>query len=202
MIKVFYGEDRVRAKAEITKLLGDDYEVLEGNNLTEYDLPSIFSGASLFATNRKILINDFTANKEIYEKLPDYINTTHQIILFETKVDKRTTTYKTLKDQIEFKEFALPEDLGAKLIFDIYRTAKTNGKKAVADLRKIELNQDPVKFVGLLTSQAVKDFTARPTGTKERRALKELSKLDILMKTTSLQPWLLVESFLLQVSQF
>ncbi len=202
MIKVFYGDDRVKAKAEITKLLGNDYEVLEGNNLTKFDLPSIFSGASLFSDKRQILINDFTANKEIYEDLINFINTPHDIILFETKIDKRTATYKTLKDQIEFKEFSLPEDPNTKLIFDIYRTAKTNGKKAVADLRKIEPNQNPVKFVGLLTSQAIKDFTARPNGAKEKRVLKELSKLDILMKTTSCQPWLLVESFLLQVSLF
>ena len=121
--------------------------------------------------------------------------------MFETKIDKRTSTYKTLEKKIEFKEFKLPEDTNAKIVFDIYNIAKTDGKKAVTILKDLELNQDPVKFVGLLTFQAIKDFNSRQ-GTKERRALKELSKLDILMKTTSFQPWLLIESFLLQVSTF
>lgn len=201
MIRVFYGDDRVRAKAEITKILGSDYEVLEGTNLTITDLPSIFSGASLFSDQRRILINDFTVNKALYDRLLDYIDTRHEVILFETKIDKRTSTYKTLEKKIEFKEFKLPEDTNAKIVFDIYNIAKTDGKKAVTILKNLELNQDPVKFVGLLTFQAIKDFNSRQ-GTKERRALKELSKLDILMKTTSFQPWLLIESFLLQVSTF
>ena len=46
-------------------------------------------------------------------------------------------------------------------------------------------------------------FAAEPyRGIKEKRALKELSDLDIKLKTTSFQPWLLIESFLLRLSSF
>ena len=199
MIKVFYGDDRVKAKQEIDKLLGKDYEVVEGADLTEQDLPSIFKGASLFAEKRSILIRDLTSNKSAYELLPDYLDTPHDIVIFEIKLDKRSTTYKELKDKIEFREFALPQDKNFSLVFDIYKTAKRDGKKAVELLRKIKQDQDPMMFFGLLVSQAIKDFSTHQ-GSKEKRALKELSKLDILMKTTSSQPWLLIESFLLQVS--
>lgn len=199
MIKVFYGDDRVKAKQEIDKFLGKDYEVVEGADLTGQDLPSIFKGASLFAEKRSILIRDLTSNKSAYELLPDYLDTPHNIVIFEIKLDKRSTTYKELKDKIEFREFALPQDKNFSLVFDIYKTAKRDGKKAVELLRKIEQDQDPMMFFGLLVSQAIKDFSAHQ-GSKEKRALKELSKLDILMKTTSSQPWLLIESFLLQVS--
>ena len=179
MIKVFYGDDRVRAKAEITKFLGTkDYEIIEGADLTPADLPSIFLGNSLFTDTRAILIRDFTANRPVYEKLPEYLNTPHQIAILDAKIDKRSATYKFLKDQIEFQEFTLPKNPNLNLVFGIYRTAKHDGEKAVKMLEKIQAEEDPIMFCGLLISQALKDFN----------------------KSTSLQPWLLVQSFLLRLS--
>lgn len=200
MIKVFYGDDRVRAKAEITKFLGTkDYEIIEGADLAPADLPSIFLGNSLFTDTRAILIRDFTANRPVYEKLPEYLNTPHQIAILDAKIDKRSATYKSLKDQIEFQEFTLPKNPNLNLVFDIYRTAKHDGEKAVKMLEKIQAEEDPIMFCGLLISQALKDFKNKQ-GTKEKRVLKELSKLDLDLKSTSLQPWLLVQSFLLRLS--
>lgn len=200
MIKVFYGDDRVRAKAEITKFLGTkDYEIIEGADLAPADLPSIFLGNSLFTDTRAILIRDFTANRPVYEKLPEYLNTSHQIAILDVKIDKRSATYKSLKDQIEFQEFTLPKNPNLNLVFDIYRTAKHDGEKAVKMLEKIQAEEDPIMFCGLLISQALKDFKNKQ-GTKEKRVLRELSKLDLDMKSTSLQPWLLVQSFLLRLS--
>ena len=199
MIKVFYGEDRVKAKQEIEKLLGKEYEVIDASDLTDQDLPTIFLGASLFAEKRKILIRDLFTNKPAAEKLLNFLNTPHDIIILELKLDKRSVAYKELKDQLEFKEFKLPENKNFGVVFDIYSTAKRDGKKAITMLESIKQEQDPMMFFGLLVSQAVKDFS-RNQGTKEKRVLKELSKLDILMKTTTSQPWLLIESFLLQVS--
>lgn len=200
MIKIFYGDDRVRAKAEIIKFLNTkDYEIIEGADLAPADLPSIFLGNSLFASTRAILVRDFTTNKPAYEKLPEYLNTPHQIAILDAKIDKRSATYKTLKDQIEFQEFTLPKNPNFNLVFDIYRTAKRDGKKAVKMLEKIQSEEDPIMFCGLLISQALKDFNQKQ-GTKEKRVLRELSKLDLDMKSTSLQPWLLVQSFLLRLS--
>ncbi len=200
MIKVFYGDDRVRAKAEITKFLGTkDYEIIEGADLAPADLPSIFLGNSLFTDTRAILIRDFTANRPVYEKLPEYLNTPHQIAILDAKIDKRSATYKSLKDQIEFQEFTLPKNPNLNLVFGIYRTAKHDGEKAVKMLEKIQAEEDSIMFCGLLISQALKDFNQKQ-GTKEKRVLKELSKLDLDLKSTSLQPWLLVQSFLLRLS--
>ena len=66
-------------------------------------------------------------------------------------------------------------------------------------LATIQGAEDPVKFAGLLNSQALKDY-AKHQGTKEKRVLQELSKLDLELKSTSIQPWLLVQSFLLRLS--
>ena len=198
MIKVFYGDDRVRAGQEIKRLLGSDHETIDGETITPADLPTIFYGTSLLTNSRHILIRDLTANKPVYEQLEKYLDTPHNIILLETKLDKRTATYKALKDKLEFKEFKLSENQDAKIIFDIYRTAKTDGLRAVKMLEGVKPTEDPIKFTGLLISQAIKDFTARQ-GSKEKNTLKALATLDLQMKSTKIDPWLLVESFLLEL---
>ena len=201
MIRIFYGENRVKAKEEIRKILGENYEVLEGAEILVADMSSIFMGGSLFCDKRSILIKDLGENKEVFDELPKYLESPHEIILFESKLDKRTVTYKAIKDKVEIKEFADLKKPEFNLVFDIYNTAKRDGKRAVQMLEKIENEQDPFMFLGLLASQAIKDFEMRQ-GTKEKRALRELSKLDNLMKSTSLQPFSLLKSFLLQVSSW
>lgn len=201
MIKVFYGDDRVKAKQAIDKYLGQDYEVIDCAELNPSDLPTIFLGNSLFATTRNILLRDFTANKSVYELLPDYLDTPHNIALLELKLDKRSATYKELKDKISFEEFTLPKNQNFSVVFDIYRTAKRDGKRAVSMLKSIEQTEDPIMFFGLLVSQALKDFDSKP-GKKEKQIIKELAKVDLQMKTTKVEPWLLVESFLIRLSSF
>lgn len=198
MIKIFTGEDRVRANQEVARELGSDYEVIEGADLTVADLASVFRGASLFSEERKILIRDVSGNKVVFDELVNYIDTSHQVIILELKLDKRASAYKLLKDKVEIKEFALKKNQNFGVVFDIYREAKRDGKKAVLMLEKIKQDEDPIQFVGLMVSQALKDYARNP-GVKEKRALKELSKLDLEMKTTSYQPWLLVSSFLLRL---
>lgn len=199
MIKIFTGDDRIRAKKAITEFLGDDYELFDAANLEPSDLPNIFFGTSLFGTERRIVIRDLSENKPVFEKLLDYLDTPHKIALFEARIDKRSSVYKQLKDKIEIREYTLPKNLDYRMVFDIYKTAKKDGKKAVAMLEKIKINEDPISFAGLLNSQAIKDFAAKP-GAKEKKTLKELSNLDLNLKNSKLNPWLLIESFLLQLS--
>ena len=200
MIRIFTGDDRVRASQEIKRLLGENYEVIDCADLTKKDLPLIFKGTTIFDAKRRILLRDFTANSTIYEELPNYLDTPHDIILLEAKLDKRTATYKDIKDRIEIKEFTLPPKTDFRQIFNIYSTAKRDGKKAVAMLRKIETDEDPIRFTGLLISQALKDFNSRQTA-KEKQILKNLAKLDLDEKSSQIDPWLLVEAFLLNMSE-
>ena len=200
MIRIFSGDDRVRISAEVKKVLGEGYEVFEGGELTLNDLPSLFFGTSLLFEKRKILIKAFSENKEAFEKIVDYLETEHEVVVWETKLDKRTATYKELKKKgILLQEFKAPEKTNTTIVFNIFDTAFRDGKRAVKMLEQIENEQDPYMFFGLLTTQALKKFEMRQ-GEKEKRVLRELSKLDKKMKTTSIQPWTLVKSFLLQVS--
>ncbi|MBQ8984943.1 hypothetical protein IJ076_00055 [Candidatus Saccharibacteria bacterium] len=201
MIKIFTGDDRVAAGKEIKKLLGADYEVIDCADLTPRDLPSIFRGSTIFASSRRILLRDFTANTSIFHELPNFLDTRHDIIMLETKLDKRTTIFKEIKNKVEIKEFKLPPAINFRIVFDIYKTAKKDGKKAVNMLEKIKSKEDPIQFTGLLVSQALKDFEATGgKGIKEKRTLKALSTIDIQMKSTKIDPWLLVESFLLELN--
>lgn len=198
MIRVFYGDDRVKATAEVKKILGEDYEVVEGLEIMPNDLPTVLMGASLFAEKRKILVRDLMQNKVASSELPKYITTPYEVILLESKIDKRSVVYKELKDKVEFREFKLPENVNFNAVFDVYRTAKRDGVKAVADLRRIEPEQDPMMFFGLLVSQALKDYAARP-GVKEKKVLKELALVDMQMKSSKIEPWLLIEGLLVRM---
>ena len=197
MIKIITGDDRVRAGQEIKKCLGSDYEIIEGSDLRLEDLPSLFFGTTLFADTRNILVRDLSTNKPVFERLPDYLNTPHNIIIQELKLDKRSTTYKAIKGKIPILDYKIPENPNFRLVFDIYKVAKHDGPKALRMLEQIKPEEDPIRFTGLLASQAIKDYSHHQ---EERRVLKELAKLDLQMKSTTTNPWLLVESFILKLS--
>lgn len=199
MIKIFYGDDRVRAGQEIKKFLGEEYEVVEGVELNENDLPSLLLGNSLFSEKRKILIRDLTANKSVCEKITEYLNTPHSVAILEVKLAKKTAFFKAIKDKVGIFEFKLPETNAYRRALDIYSVAKRDGERAVKMVRELENAEEPISFMGMIISIALKEYDARP-GLKEKRVLKELSKIDIEMKSTSMQPWLLVQSFLLRLA--
>ena len=200
MIRIYTGNDRVKAKQEIEKYLGTDYEVVEGADITVADMPTVLMGGSLFTAERRVLIRDLTANKAAYEELEKYLGTPHRVALLEEKLDRRTATFKALSDKVEVYEYKLPE-VGAKKIFDIYGVAKRDGVQAVKMLREVKITGEPVMFMGLLVSRALKDFAAHP-GVREKRMLKELAAADLAMKTTGVDPWLIIECLLARMATF
>lgn len=202
MLKVFYGEDRLAAEKVIKTQLGADYEVFEGEVLTVEMLPSIFQGATLFnAEKRRILLKDVGENAAVWEKVAGYAQTEHEVIVWENKLDKRSVGYKELKAAgVELVEFPAKKPPEANLVFNIFDTALRDGPAAVKMCSQIELTQEPYMFFGLMVTQALKKYSARQ-GVRERRILKQLAELDMQMKTTSIEPWTLVKSFLLRVGK-
>jgi len=203
MLRVFVGEDRVSAETALKRLIGGNYEVFEGENLSAGDLPSIFQGTSLFETGkRRILLKNLSENLAVWEKIAEYAGTEHEVVVWELKIDKRSAGYKNLKAAgVEIQEFALKARPEAKMVFGVLDTALRDGRRAVAQVEQIELEQDPYMFFGLLVTQALKKFEQRG-GVREKRLLKELAKLDMEMKTTGLEPWMLIKAFLLRVKSF
>lgn len=201
MIKVFYGEDRVKARKMVDKLFGGEYEVIEAENLTTNDMASVFLGVSLFGESRKILVKDLSANKECWDMVPNFVaDCAHDVILLESKLDKRSSTYKGLsKDKkVEFKEFALAEDPNSKLVFDIFDAAMRGDKNVIKMCEKIEQTNDPYMFMGLMVSQAIKKL--QYNNSKAVKALKILAQADVDMKSTGIEPWKLIKMALLKIS--
>lgn len=200
MIKIFVGDDRIKAKQAIVQFLGQDYEVFDGPDLMEDDLLNICSGNSLLSLHRSILIRDLSKNKSLFEKIPDYLDTQHPVALLEQKLDKRSSVYKALKEKKLVFQFDLNPGADYGKVFNIFSVAKQNGLKAIDMLEEIKNQEDPMMFFGLLASSAIKDF-GRNQGTKEKQVLKLLSRLDLRIKSSSMDPWLLIESFLVQLSR-
>ena len=201
MIKVFYGEDRVKARKMVDKLFDGEYEVIEAENLTTNDMASVFLGVSLFGESRKILVKDLSANKECWDMVPNFVaDCAHDVILLESKLDKRSATYKGLsKDKkVEFKEFALAEDPNSKIVFDIFDTAMRGDKNVIKMCEKIEQTNDPYMFMGLMVSQAIKKL--QYNNSKAVKALKILAQADVDMKSTGIEPWKLIKMALLKIS--
>lgn len=202
MIKVFYGSDRAKIAEEVQKILGENYEVFDGEDIDAKDVVNIFKGMTLFADKRRILVKDVSKVEGFYENAAKYADTEHEIVIWETVVSQK----KSFKDfvklpSVEMQKFEVKEPIDMRKVFDIYDMALRDGARAVKMLAGIKEKQDPYMFFGLMASQAIKKFEWRQ-GAKEQRALKELAKLDMQMKSTAMEPWTLIESFLLRLATF
>lgn len=204
MIKIFYGDDRVKISEEVRRIFGAEYEVIEGEKAEFSEILDAFLGISLISGERKILIKDLSKNTAVWEKfcekVGDFLDK-NAVIVWEEKFDKRLKVNKDLiATGVEVREFKMI-DVGAadaKLVFEILDMAMVNGKRAVEILEKIERNQDPFMLVGLFTTQAIKKYGVRQ-GARERELLKKLAKLDMDMKSSGIEPMMLVKGFLLEL---
>ncbi len=201
MLKIFYGGNRVAAEQAIKRELGEGYEVFDGEMLEVGDLPNIFWGASLLeAGKRRILLKNVSENAAVWEKMADYVETEAEVIAWELKIDKRLAGTKALTaagvTMREFPEMVAPE---AKMVFNILDLAIRNGEAAVREVEKIELIQDPYMMFGLFVTQALKKYEQSGGAARERKLLKKLAELDMRMKMATVEPWVLIKAFLLEV---
>ena len=201
MIKIVYGDDRRRAEKNVKRQLGDKYEVVEGEGLTLDGLVNLVNGNSLFDETRNILIKDFGENPDVFLKICDYVNTKNNVVVWESKLDKRSLAYKKMKEMgVDIVECKLAEPMRNNEVFDIFDLAmKGQGMRVVRLIEKIEKNQDAYAYIGLLTTQALKRYEMRQ-GNKEKLVIKMLAELDMQTKSSQVEPWELVKIFILQIS--
>lgn len=111
MITLLLGENSFeieRAIAEITANFDGNVEKIDGSDLQLSQLPNILMGVSLFSTARTVIIRNLSENKSIWSVFGDWIpriSDDIHLVLVEPKPDKRTTTFKTLKDKVKITEF-------------------------------------------------------------------------------------------------
>ena len=122
MISLLYGDNDFELKNALGKIIKDfdnEYSVekIDGDTLSSNDLPDLLSGISLFSAKRLIVIYDASANKEVWEKLADYIDddsSNSELVLIETTPDKRTRTFKLLLKQSNAYEYKKLNEAEAK----------------------------------------------------------------------------------------
>ena len=202
MIRVFYGDDRIRISSEIKRLLGEEYEIFDGESLTAQDVMNICQGTSLFGEKRKILIRDLTPARkgrgessdvepgvDLYAEFLKYLDSPHTIVIWETNISRRKS-FTEFRKKARTLEFKLRKK---DPVFEIADLALRDGKEAAKRLKKIEDENDPYMFVGLLISKFLANYNFQ-----DKETIRELSELDMLMKTSPIDPWRLIEGFLVK----
>ncbi len=84
-------------------------ERVDGAQLELRQLPDLLMGGTLFADKRLVIISDLSSNSALWQKLPDWlprVSDDVHLVLVDEKPDKRTISYKALKEVANVQEFA------------------------------------------------------------------------------------------------
>ena len=113
MITLLTGDNSYEIERELKGLVAGfdgEPEKFDGAGLELRQLPDLLSGQSLFTEKRLVIVRELSANKPLWEALPDLLermsDDTH-LVLIEGSPDKRTKTYKALQKIAEVKESQL-----------------------------------------------------------------------------------------------
>jgi DNA polymerase III delta subunit len=111
MTTLLFGDNSFEIQRAVEKIINDfdgEVEKIDGSKLQSAQLPDILMGTSLFSFKRTLVIRDLSENKVVWpvfgewlSKISDDIN----LVLVEHKLDKRTATFKILKNNYDVKEF-------------------------------------------------------------------------------------------------
>jgi len=97
-----------RALIDIAKKFDGNIERINGSALQLSQIPDILMGVSLFATSRFVIIKNLSENKTIWSVFGDWlprISDDIHLVIVESKPDKRTMTFKAMKNFASIKEF-------------------------------------------------------------------------------------------------
>lgn len=111
MITVLTGDDSFAVHEELGRRVADfsgTPERVDGTAIALQNIPDLLMGTSLFGDARLVIIRDIAKNAAVWEMLPDWIDRVSDditLVLVDEKLDKRTSTYKTLKQKADIHEF-------------------------------------------------------------------------------------------------
>jgi len=109
MIQFFVGDNSFEIDHAVQALVASfrgTVEKVDGADLQLRDLPDLLMSTTLFSDKRMVIIRDLSSNKTVWPLLPDWLERVSDdvdLILIDSKPDKRTATYKALKEAV--KEF-------------------------------------------------------------------------------------------------
>lgn len=124
------GTNSYQVKSKLTKLVADftaehsdlALEKLDGSEVSYEQIQSAIDSLPFLSTKKMVIVYDLSLNKQAAEELEQIIeragNTT-ELIIVETKLDKRSVYYKQLKKLTDFTDYnELTEDQLAAWLID------------------------------------------------------------------------------------
>lgn len=169
MIHFLYGENDyalTRAAARLTEEFTKEHGAhslaqYEGENVQLADLPQLLQGQSLFSDAKLIVIRGASTNKLLWEGLSDFLETAGDVdlLILESKPDKRTRTFKWLQKHAETRECKLLDERETTTWLE-------------TESRRLKIN----------LSHEVAGFLVRYSGTDQWRLHNDLEKLSLAEK--------------------
>ena len=107
MIYLLHGDNEFEKRAALAALVGDaDVVRYDGEELTLADMQEIAIGQTLFSQSAMYVISKLSENFDIWSRLSELpFDDDKTVILLESKLDKRTKTYKWLQKTAKTQEF-------------------------------------------------------------------------------------------------
>ena len=107
MIHLLHGDNEFEKQAALAALVGDaDVVRYDGEELTLADMQEITIGQTLFSQSAVYVISKLRENFAIWSRLSELpFDDDKTVILLESKLDKRTKTYKWLQKTAKTQEF-------------------------------------------------------------------------------------------------
>lgn len=107
MIYLLHGNNEFEKRAALVALVGDaDVVRYDGEELTLADMQEIAIGQTLFSQSAVYVISKLSENFDIWSRLSELpFDDDKTVILLESKLDKRTKTYKWLQKTAKTQEF-------------------------------------------------------------------------------------------------
>ncbi|MBI3889269.1 DNA polymerase III subunit delta [Candidatus Saccharibacteria bacterium] len=143
MITVLSGENTFEITRELERRIAafdGDIERVDGSEIELRQLPDLLMGATLFSSNRLVIIKGLSSNKSVWNDLVDWlprIGDDLHVIFVDGKPDKRTKTYKELIKVAKVVDFPIWTDR------DIYKAEQwvedeARKQKLVIDKKSIQ----------------------------------------------------------------
>ena len=120
MIQLLYGENTYamsRAAQRITSAFTEEHgegsvDSYQAEAVTPQELPQLLQGQSLFSSAKLIVLNTPSTHKALWDGLGDYLEHAGDVDLLvaDSKPDKRTKTFKWLQKHAEVKECKLLDE--------------------------------------------------------------------------------------------
>jgi DNA polymerase-3 subunit delta len=111
MITVLTGENSFEIDRDLQKTVASfegRAEKIDGNSLELKQLPDLLMGGTLFAEKRLVIIKNPSENKTLWSDFSNWLprlSSDVQLVIVESKLDKRTKTYKDLQKAADIHEF-------------------------------------------------------------------------------------------------